>query len=110
MADLFSKSYDIVKQDHPDWIMDLRIDKAFRDEFTAASKEVNKTEEVTFSVATIAKFVTRPGQKFPVMSFFDLPEDGKRIEGSGDLQLSVSTSIMPTVTVASCRWFFEADE
>ncbi|HUI28699.1 MAG TPA: hypothetical protein VLX91_00680 [Candidatus Acidoferrales bacterium] len=109
-ADLFSQAYDFNTKYHPDWTDDIRIDKGLRDEFTEASKGVDSTEEVTFSAASVPKMVTKPGQKFPDMKFFDLPETGQKIEGSGELQLMVSTTIMPTVTPAACRWIVEAEE
>lgn len=109
-ANFFSQVYELNKQIHPDWTEDIKIDKGLRDDFTAASKGVDTTEEVTFSAASVPKYVTRPGQKFPDMKFFDLPEEGKRIEGAGELQLTVSTSVMPTMTTATCRWIIEAYE
>jgi hypothetical protein len=110
MAKLFGMSHDYFAKGGQGayWEEYARLTKGARDEFEAFSKAESRSESVTFSADTMPEIKQVPSGGFPVMTFFSLPATGPAINGSGQLQLAVSTSVMPTVIKANAMWAIEA--
>jgi hypothetical protein len=109
MQRVFSKPYDLNREKNADWAAEDRAFEAIRAECTDALKDVQTTEKVNFSATTIPQ-ASMPGEKPGTMKTFSLPDKGTKIEGSGEIRLTVSTSLMPATAQAASRWSIEGEE
>lgn len=109
MQRVFSKPYDLNREKNADWTAEDRAYQGIRAECTNALKDVQSTEKVNFSATTIPQ-ASMPGENPVTIKTFSLPDKGTKIEGSGDIRLTVSTSLMPATTQAASRWSIEGEE
>ncbi|HUI28705.1 MAG TPA: hypothetical protein VLX91_00710 [Candidatus Acidoferrales bacterium] len=110
MERMFSKAYDLNRAKNADWAAEGQTYDGIRNECTGALKDVQTTEEVRFSATTISQASVTPDQASVVAKTFSLPENGTKIDGAGEIRLTVSTSLMPAVAQAASRWMIEAEE
>ncbi|HQT91693.1 MAG TPA: hypothetical protein PL001_06655 [Candidatus Kryptobacter bacterium] len=109
MQRMFSKPYDLNREKNADWAAEDQAYQAIRAECTDALKDVQSTEKVNFSATSIPQ-ASMPGEQPLVIKSFTLPDKGTKIEGSGEIRLTVSTSLMPATAQAASRWSIEGEE
>jgi hypothetical protein len=104
MASLFAKWYDEYRTLGEPWGPFAAELKAARDNLASFSASEKRNEPVTFSAAAAPEMRTDATSSFPVMHFYPLPETKTGIIGSGKMQLTVSTSVFPTVVTTEAQW------
>jgi hypothetical protein len=108
MASLFAKWYDEYRKLGEPWELFGADLKAARDQLALFSVPEKKNESITFSAAAAPEMRMEATSGFPVMHFYPLPEKKTEIIGSGKMQLTVSTSIFPTVVTTEAQWSLRA--
>ena len=107
MAGLLTKWHEYQKLVDP-WGPLVADMAAARDEFASFSATEKNKETVTFSAAAEPETNKDPGTGFPNMHFYPLPAAGTRLQGTGKVQLTVSTSGFPLVVTTEAQWSLQA--
>ncbi len=108
MSSLFAKWYDEYQKLGEPWEPFAAELKAARDNIASFSASEKRNESITFSATAVPDMKKDPKSDFPVMHFYPLSPSATKLMGSGKVQLTVSTSVFPSVVTTEAKWSLQA--